>query len=867
MRIPQLAAVTLMAVRLWAQQPAYLNPSLPIDQRADDLVSRMTLEEKASQLVNQSRAIPRLNVPAYDWWSEALHGVAFGIATVFPEPIGLAATFDTNLIHEMAIAIGTEARAKHNMAVRAGRRSIMEGLDFWAPNLNIFRDPRWGRGQETYGEDPFLTARMGVAYVTGMQGDDPRYLRVISTPKHFAVHSGPEPVRHSIDVKVSKHDEEDTYLPAFRAAVVEGKAWSVMCAYNRVNGQPACGNQFLLQDQLRDQWKFQGYVVSDCGAVEDIESGHQYVKTPAETAAVALKAGMDNECADFFARVPDNSDYVKYLDAVKQGLLTERGIDLAVKRLIGARMALGVFDPPSLVKYAQTPDSENDSEPHRALALEAARQSMVLLKNDGTLPLSAGAQRIAVVGPLADQIRPLEGNYNGTPSRATTALDGIRKQFPSATVVYEPGTNFLRPPILIPADAFRTEDGTPGITVEFFKGTKPAGIPVLTRIDPDVNLGLGSHVTLPGIEQFSVRWRGWLTAPESGTWTIGLEGARNRLYLDRKLIVDGSSSAWPQKKTATLKLAKGHKYALLLEESPEKGLVQKLSWQRQIPKPLERAVNAANNADVTIAVVGLTSDLEGEEMDVDLPGFKGGDRTSLDLPSEEDELLKAVHATGKPLIVALMNGSALSVNWAAANANAIVEAWYPGEEGGAALAETLSGANNPAGRLPVTFYKSVDQLPDFTNYSMTDRTYRYFRGQPLFPFGFGLSYSRFEYSNVKLSGATVSAGEPLTVDVDVKNASERAGDEVVQVYLSFPPVPGAPIRALRGFERIHVAPNATRHVQLTLQPRDLSLVDEAGDRLIAPGLYHLSVGGGQPGASAPVANTEFTITGEQKLPE
>ena len=600
MRILRVAALAFVAARVWAQQPAYLNPSVPMDQRADDLIGRMTLEEKASQLVNQSRAIPRLQVPAYDWWSEALHGVAFGTATVFPEPIGLASTFDPALIHDMAVVIGTEARAKHNMAVRAGRRSIMEGLDFWSPSINIFRDPRWGRGQETYGEDPFLTARMGVAFVTGMQGDDPKYVRVIATPKHYAVHSGPEPARHSIDVKVSKHDQEDTYLPAFRATVVEGKAWSVMCVYNSVNGQPGCANQFLLQDQLRDKWKFNGYVVSDCDAVADIERGHHYVKTQAEAAAVSLKAGTDNECADFFAPVRDNSDYKKYLDAVKQGLLTEKDIDVSVKRLIRARIALGMFDPPSMVKYAQTPDSENDSEPHRQLALQAARESMVLLKNDGTLPLAAGVQRIAVVGPLADQIRVLEGNYNGTPSRATTALDGIRKQYPSAKVVFEPGTNFLRPPVPVPPDALTTDEGKPGVKVEFFHGTKPEGVPAVTRTDKDINIDLTSHVTPPGLTRFSVRWSGWLTAPESGTWAIGLQGAGNRLYLDGKLILDGSGSEWPEKKSAKLTLEKARKYALRLDESWDNGLFQKLTWSREIPDALSRAVAAAKNADVLI---------------------------------------------------------------------------------------------------------------------------------------------------------------------------------------------------------------------------------------------------------------------------
>jgi beta-glucosidase len=414
-----------------AHSPLYLDTSQPIDARVDDLVSRMTLEEKASQLVNQSRAIPRLQLPEYDWRSEALHGVAgAGLATVFPEPIGIAATFDTPLTKEMAATIGTEGRAKHNKAVREGRRDILEGLDFWAPNINIFRDPRWGRGQETYGEDPFLTAKMAVVFVTGMQGDDPKYLRAISTPKHFAVHSGPEPSRHMRNVEVSNHDLEDTYLPAFRAAVVEGKAGSVMCAYNRINGEPACANSFLLEHSLRGAWKFDGYVVGDCDSVDEIFSEHHFTHTIAETAGLSLQRGTDNECIDSYSKATDNSDYRKYMDAVAQGLLTEQQGDVAVKRLLRARFRLGMFDPPQMVKYAQTSDSEIGSEAHRELARKVAQESMVLLKNDGVLPLRADVKRIAVIGPLAESAPVLAGNYSGTPSPSVTALERYPKAVP-----------------------------------------------------------------------------------------------------------------------------------------------------------------------------------------------------------------------------------------------------------------------------------------------------------------------------------------------------------------------------------------------------------------------------------------------------
>jgi len=868
--------VVLSSLNLAAQtnnSPLYLDPSQPISARVDDLIGRMTLEEKATQLVNQARAIPRLQVPAYDWWSEALHGVAnAGTATVFPEPVGLAATFDDKAIHEMAIVIGTEARAKHDQAVRAGRRDIMEGLDFWSPNINIFRDPRWGRGQETYGEDPFLTGRMGVAFVTGLQGEDPKYFRVISTPKHYAVHSGPEPTRHSIDVLVSKHDMEDTYLPAFRATVTEGKAESIMCAYNRVNGQPACANTFLLKDTLRGAWKFNGYVVSDCDAVVDIFQGHHFTKSQAEAAAVANKTGMDNECADFFTITKDDHDYKPFVDAVKQGLLTEADLDVTLRRLFTARMRLGMFDPPSMVPYANTPESEIDSAPHRQLALKIARESMTLLKNDGVLPLGANVKKILVVGPLAESVQVLHGNYSGTASHAVTALEGIKKQFARAQVSFEPGTNFLREHPLVPTSVLSTEDGKPGLKGEYF-AEDMTGTPQLTRVDPIVDLRTFSFShdpqalpTPPGMKDFSVRWSGFLTPAETGAYDIGLSGSNERMWLDGKLIVDDPVLHDPNVQTTTVSLTKGHRYPIKIEFL--KGAFEiKLVWQPAGKDPLVEATAAAQKADVVVAVVGITSKLEGEEMKVDVPGFRGGDRTSLNLPEEEGALLGALKSTGKPLVVVLMNGSALAVNWANDHANAILDAWYSGEEGGTAIAETLAGQNNPAGRLPVTFYKGTEQLPDFEDYAMKNRTYRYFTGEPLYPFGYGLSYSTFEYSGMILSSPTLQAGTPLDVEVDVKNTGKLEGDEVVELYISFPKIAGTPLKALRGFTRVHLAAGEQKHVKLALNPRDLSYVNEAGDRLVGAGDYLITVGGGQPGTLAAHADSHLMIQGEQKLPE
>ena len=658
----------------------------------------------------------------------------------------------------------------------------------------------------------------------------------------------------------------DTYLPAFRAAIIEGKAGSVMCAYNRVNGEPACANAFLLEDMLRGAWKFDGYVVSDCDAVYDIQHGHQFTPTMPEAAAISLKRGTDNECADFGQKAADNSDYVKYVDAVKQGLLSERDLDVTLKRLFTARFRLGLFDPPEMVKYAQTPDSEIDSDAHRQLALKIARESMVLLKNDGALPLNPAIRKIAVVGPLADSLHVLEGNYSGTPSRSTTALEGIRRQFASAQVSFTPGTNFLLEDKPVPASALSTPDGKPGLKAEYFSDPGFKGTPELVRVERDVNYDFAPGTTAK-TKIYSVRWTGFLTPAESGNYRLGLDGCLDRLWLDGKMIVEDRKSHDSRPAVAEVALEKGHRYELKIEYLQGRTRGVKLVWTRLSSDPVAEAVAAAKQADVVIAVVGITSNLEGEEMEVAVPGFKGGDRTSLDLPKEEQDLLEAVRASGKPLVVVLMNGSALSVNWAGENANAILDAWYAGEEGGTAIAQTLAGVNNPAGRLPVTFYKGVEQLPPFEDYSMKNRTYRYFEGQPLYPFGYGLSYSKFDYSNLKLSSATLNASDPLSVEADVKNIGERDGDEVVQLYLSFPKSPFSPIHALRGATRIHLAGGETHRVTFKLDARDLSGVNGNGDRVVAAGSYRISVGGGQPGTGAPQAEAEFAINGEQRLAE
>jgi beta-glucosidase len=872
-------AAFLIASHLFAQsseQPAYLNASLPAEQRAADLVRRMTVQEKVTQLTNQSRAIPRLNVPAYNWWSEALHGVASSGTTEFPEPVGLASTFDTDAVHRMAIAIGIEGRIKRAQFGRAGHSRAQEGLDFWAPNINIFRDPRWGRGQETYGEDPFLTARMGVVFVTGMQGDDPKYYRVISTPKHYAVHSGPEPTRHTADVKVSKHDELDTYLPAFRAAVTEGKAGSVMCAYNSVNGQPACVNEFLLQDQLRGKWNFQGYVVSDCAAIINIFRDHHFTKTQPEASALAVQRGMDNECLNY-ADIKDDLDYRPYLDAYKQGFLKERDIDTALIRLFAARIKLGMFDPPEMVPYAKIDEKELDSPAHRELARVLANESMVLLKNDGTLPLKKSGIKIAVVGPLADQTRYLLGNYNGRPTHTVSVLDGIKAEFPDAQITFLEGTQFLRTEgDVVPGSFFNTLEGRPGLTAEFSSG-EMFGVQRTVLAERQVNnIDLKAQDIPPeasGKYPLRVEWTGFLTPTETGDYTVGvrLQGGFARVEVDGKPLAHGwvGSDEAPQARVGHLHLEQGKNvYVKVGYGQGIAGPVQaQLIWSKYDPRPNLKAIESAKNADVFVVVLGITSDLEGEEMPVSEEGFKGGDRTSIDLPKPAEDLLEAVSATGKPVVLVLANGSALAVNWAKEHVNAILESWYSGEEGGTAIAQTLSGKNNPAGRLSVTFYAGIDQLPPFEDYAMKGRTYRYFEGKPLYPFGYGLSYTTYSYRGLQLKKKTIRAGDPLVAEVTVTNTGKREGDEVVQLYLSFPNVPGAPLRALRGFQRVHLKPGESQKVHFALKDRDLSMVTEAGEPIVAEGTYSVSVGGGQPNTDAPAVAGTFEVKGTKTLPE
>ncbi len=880
----------------------YLDPSLPVQQRAADLVSRMTLKEKVSEMMNSSAAVPRLDVPAYDWWNEGLHGVArAGYATMFPQAIGMAATWDAPLIKNIGTVISTEARAKNNEALRHNNRSIYYGLTFWSPNINIFRDPRWGRGQETYGEDPYLTSVLGVDFVEGMQGDNPKYYRVIATPKHFAVHSGPESERHRFNVDPSPHDLWDTYMPAFRATIVDAKADSTMCSYNAVYGQPACGSDLLMQTILRGYWNFKGYVTSDCGAISDFwrPDAHHTSPDAAHAAADAVLHGTDTNCG---------RTYEALADAVHNGIISEADIDVSLRRLFVARMKLGLFDPPSMVPYTSIPFSNVNSPAHQELALEAADKAMVLLKNDGILPISqAKYKTIAVIGPNAATLATLEGNYNGVARDPQMPVDAVTAAFPQAHVVYEQGSPYVGGIDLpVPRTMFRpsADSKVEGLKAEYFSGDEFAGTPVISRIDHQLDFDWTSASPLPGNARtgFSVRWTGVMVPPAPGKYDFTLRIGRCRLCGGRdhvSVTVDGKQVAavtngapadtmgsahaggavahprpsGPQH--FSLDFTNGRPKSIRVEVTRSSAIMGSgiaLDWQPPADVLLKRAVDAAKNADLVIAMVGLSPRLEGEEMPIHVEGFSGGDRTDIRLPGPQEQMLQQVAATGKPMVVVLLNGSALAVNWAQEHANAILEAWYPGEAGGKAIADTLTGKNNPAGRLPITFYRSLDELPPFTDYSMKDRTYRYFTGKTLYDFGYGLSYTKFSYSNLKLSSDVVHAGDTLTAQAEVRNTGSVAGDEVAELYL-IPPQSGnaglSPHLQLEGFQRIHLEPGQMKQVTFKLDPRQLSEVDAKGVISVQPGSYMLSVGGSQPNdplAPAHAQTAHFTITGSQELP-
>ncbi len=844
----------------------FRNPALTIEERVNDLVSRMTLKEKADQLLYTAPAIPRLGIPSYNWWNEALHGVArAGYATVFPQAITVANSWDESLMFNIANAISDEARAKYHEFQRRGKTGIYQGLTFWSPNINIFRDPRWGRGQETYGEDPFLTGRMGLEFVKGMQGDDPRYLKTVATAKHFAVHSGPEPMRHSFNAKVSEVDLQETYLPAFRTLVVDGDVCSVMGAYNMFRDFPCCANP-ILYGILRNGWGFKGYIVSDCWAVSDFYTYTKFAKDPVEAAAQALKAGTDLECG---------VDYRNLVAAIDRGILTEGDIDRAIKRVYTARFRLGMFDPDNMVPYAQIPFFVNCSDYNNSLARQAARESIVLLKNSNDiLPLKKDIKSIAVIGPNADNWEALIGNYNGIPKDPVTVLKGIKNKLtPDTRIIYAEGSDLaegIHNLTVIPSRYLQSPDGRQGALGEYYNNREMNGEPVFTRIDDQINFyweNLSPSRELPD-DDFGVKWTTYLTAPETGTYAIGCWASSGyELFLEGKKIISGRSEHSAFNNEYATNFVAGRKYKIEVCYKNYSGDADiRLLWARPRTDMVEKAVKAASEADAVVLVLGLSQRLEGEEMSIKIDGFLGGDRTSLDLPLVQEKLFDAVNATGKPVVVVLMNGGALSVNNGQAKAAAIVLAGYPGQQGGNAVADVLFGDYNPAGRLPVTYYKSVEQIPAFDNYDMKGRTYRYSTQEPLYPFGYGLSYTTFSYSNLVLPEKAV-AGTSIPVKVTVTNTGNIAGDEVVELYLTDEKASTPrPVHQLEGFSRVSLKPGESKNVELKLAPRQFSIINNKDKRVIEPGYFTITVGGKQPGFKG-YLDPQFTqvLTGRLKL--
>jgi len=826
------------------------NYRLPFAQRVNDLVSRLTLEEKVAQMLNAAPAVPRLGIPAYDWWNEVLHGVARTPykVTSYPQAIGMAATWDTNSLRQMATFSAEEGRAIHNIAIQknqSGNRYV--GLTYWTPNINIFRDPRWGRGQETYGEDPYLTGKLGAAFVRGLQGNDPKYLLAAACAKHFAVHSGPEPSRHSDNFNPSAYDLWDTYLPAFRELVVNAKVAGVMCAYNAINTQPCCANDQLMNDILRNQWKFTGYVTSDCGAIDDFFRFHK-THPDATTAAVdAVFHGTDVECG--------NVAYKTLVNAVKTGLIKEAQLDESLKRLFTIRYRLGMFDPPSMVKYAQTPASVLEAPGHKALALKMARQSIVLLKNEHQLlPLTKKIKKIAVIGPNADNPIAVLGNYNGTPSKVVTILEGIREKLGNeAEIIYEKAINFTNDTLLVPKDItvlYRYE-GNPGVKAEYYDNEKLEGTPVLTTIEKSID-----HRWSEGQEpysglsstHYSARYTTFITADRDEVMNFECEANDGyRLAVNDSIVLNyWERNRWGSRQFR-LAVKQGSTYKIEMTFRQGEGDASvKLSAGNYIKTDYSALTGRLRDVDVIIFAGGISPQLEGEEMPVTVPGFKGGDRTSIELPAVQTALMKALVKTGKPVVFVMLTGSAIAIPWEDENVPAILNAWYGGQSAGTAVADVLFGDYNPAGRLPVTFYKNDNDLPSFDSYDMTGRTYRYFKGEALYPFGYGLSYTRFTYSNLQV-GSQLRKGIASPVSVTVKNSGYLDGEEVVQLYVSHEGDSHAPAKALKGFKRIFLKAGESRVITFILTPADLSLISDEGIMYQPAGNWTISTGGGQPG--------------------
>lgn len=822
---------------------------LPFEKRAEDIVSRLSLDEKVQQMMHHAPAIDRLGIPAYDWWNEVLHGVArtrFN-TTSFPQAIGMAATWDTSSLKLMAHYAALEGRAVHNRARSMGKNGDRYmGLTYWTPNINIFRDPRWGRGQETYGEDPYLTAKLGAAFVRGLQGDDPKYLKAAACAKHFAVHSGPEPSRHSDNIHPSTYDLWDTYLPAFKELVTKADVEGVMCAYNAFRDQPCCASDELMQEILREKWGFKGYVTSDCWALNDFFTFHKTHPDKMSAAVDALIHTTDVECGQ--------DVFLSLADAVRSGLIAESSIDASLNRLFLTRLKLGMFDPVDSVKYARTPDTVLECLAHRQHALNMAQQSIVLLKNENKiLPLRKDLKKIVVLGPNADNRISILGNYNGTPSDPVSILEGLKRKLKNTTVVFEQGVNFTNDTLFVEDDlaSWLNIDGFKGFKVDFYNNLTLSGEIVHSTSTQKINYyWTEGQAPVKNVQNFyfSARFTSFIETSDAQFFQFEIAADDGyRIWINDSLCVD----AWTRDRGVTRIFAyhapanSRHKIVIEYYQTEGPGMIRFIAGHYQ-KADVEALIRKHRDADAFIFAGGISPQLEGEEMPVKYPGFAGGDRTTINLPAIQSQWLSKLVSSGKPVIFVMMTGSALAIPREDRMVPAIINAWYGGQAAGEAVADVLFGDYNPAGRLPVTFYGDDKDLPDFKDYDMDNRTYRYFNGKPLYPFGYGLSYTTFEYSDLKIKSKS-KKDKIITVSAVVKNSGSLDGEEVVQCYVSHHAAAfKKPIRALKGFQRIFLKAGEHKKIQFTLTPEELSIVSEDGSMFVPKGTVTISIGGGQP---------------------
>jgi beta-glucosidase len=856
--------ILIFFIRCTDKIPPYLNTDLSFEERALDLIERMTLDEKISQTLHDAPAIERLGIPKYYWMNECLHGVANmeEFATVFPQSIGIGASWDKQTMYKVATAISDEARAMHHNGYLNREGRYLGGLTFFSPNINLFRDPRWGRGQESYSEDPYHIGQLGIQFIKGLQGEDPKYLKLVSTAKHYVVHSGPEPERHVFDAITSERDFWETYMPHFIDAITEAKVYSVMCAYNRYKGESCCGSDYLMNQILRDQYGFDGYIVSDCGSIADIYENHQITETEAEAAGLALNSGVDLNCGFVYHSLDE---------ALGKGLTSEEEVDQAVYRLMLARMKLGMFDPPEMVPFSKIPANVIDGPKHKELALDMARKSIVLMKNkNNVLPLDKSIGKIAVIGPNAANETVLLGNYNGMPSNPVSLLSGLKEKLPNTDILYSKGCEYVNAPDLLnlfPSFMLYTDEDfkNKGLTVEYFPNKELEATPVMQRTEQIIFLTNEFGVPFKGLEEnnFSVRWSGFIMVPETARYQILLEAPETcKVYINNELILDSKTA----KETGHLIFEQGETYQLRIDLVADSEEFETLMYLKMNAEDLKKnAIQAAGEADAIVLAMGISPEIEGEELGVQLPGFAGGDRTTIELPEIQQEIIREIQKFYKPIIMVLMGGGSFGLEKEDQICDAILEAWYPGQSGGTAISDVLFGDYNPGGRLPLTFYKSTIDLPDFRDYAMDNRTYRFFKGDPLYPFGFGLSYTSFSYDNLLIPDQ-IESNEKLKISVDVENSGDMAGDEVVQVYVKDVSASvRVPRHSLQAFERITLQPGEKRTITIELSPRNMALLNEDMKWMVEPGEFIISIGGGQPdfdAGTSEVLTKSLVISGE-----